>query len=93
VGAAVGVVFDALYDVLAGYRADVVDSSDPAAYTAAAMAHYHATAIVAAAFAVPDFGEGEFGVGLAFPEMVVDGAAEMAETGGSGGVCFELEGA
>ena len=50
----------------------------------APMPHHHASTVVASALAVSDFGEGEFVEGFAFPEVVVDGSAEMADTGGAG---------
>jgi len=83
VGAAVGVVLDALDNVLAGLEALVVDDADAALVATAPMADGDAASVVAATQMLALALDGEPTVGPALPEMVVDGALEMAQAGGA----------
>jgi hypothetical protein len=83
-----GVAFNAVDDVWAGLGAEEVDGSDTALVPASAVAHDYAAGVVAASFAVAFFGEGEGFVGFTFPEVFVDGADEMADTGSAGFVAL-----
>lgn len=91
VGAAVGVVLDAVDGVLAGLHALEVDGTDASSVTAAVVSHGDATGAVTSSLSMTDFGECELGQRLSFPEMVVDGAAQVSHTGCPWLVCLELE--
>nr|POE54892.1 hypothetical protein CFP56_64565 [Quercus suber] len=74
----VRVVFDPQHGMFPGFFARIVDRPDAPPMAAAAMPHHHSPATVAPALAMSDLGKGQRRVRFAFPEMVVDGAAEMA---------------
>lgn len=82
--AAAGVLLDAVDLLRAGLETVEVDCSDATAGAAATVAHGYAARVVAAAFGHALFGEGEWEVGAVFPDVVFDGAFQMAETGGAG---------
>lgn len=91
------VVLDALDEMGAWALADEVDDAYSALGAAAAMADGDAAMGIAAALAVALFRDGEGQKGTAFVEMVVDGAAQVTHTRGSGlvgaqvdGVCLRL---
>lgn len=80
---AAGVLLDAVDELRARVEAVEVDGTDAAAVATTAVAHGHAPAVVAPALCVPDFDKGEGPVGPVFPNVVLDGPLEVAETGGA----------
>ena len=69
--AAIRIVLDALDNVFARCFALVVDRSDSPSVSSSAVSHDNAAAVVASAFPMTDFGEGQLGVGFAFPKVVI----------------------
>ena len=78
-----GVVLDPLDGVLARLPAIEVHHPDPAFVAPAAMPHRDVPGHVASADAMAFAREGERFEGAAFPQVVVYGPAEMADTGGA----------
>lgn len=89
---AVGVALDPVDGMRAGLHAEEVDGANTTLVAAAAVTDDDAAGVVAAAFAVALLGEGERLVGFAFPEVVVDSADEMTDTGGAGLVALPVGG-
>jgi hypothetical protein len=60
--------------------------------TTTSVPHCDASSVVTTTLSMADLCESKFGVGLAFPEMVVDRALQVAHTGCPGLVSLHLEG-
>jgi hypothetical protein len=90
-GAAVGVVLDALDSVLSGFHAFEVDCTDTSSVTTTVVSHCDTTCAVTTTLSVADLGECELGQRLSLPQMVVDGAAQVSHTGCARLVCSEFE--
>lgn len=88
----IGVVLNALYNVLAGLVTLEVNSSDSPPGSTTSVPHRDASGVIATTLSMTDFCVGELGIGLAFPEMVVDRAYQVAHTGSPGLVSLHLEG-
>lgn len=65
----------------AGHPSLKVHSSYAASVSASSVPYGDMSRVVATAFAVSDFGEGERVVRAAFPEVVVNGAFEVSKAG------------
>ena len=91
-GRAIGIVLDALHNVLSRLVTLEVHRPDSAPHTATSVSHRDASSVVATTLSVSDFGESEFGIWLSLPEMVVDGALQVTYTGCPGLVSLHLEG-
>lgn len=89
---AIGVVLDALNHVFARLVALEVDRPDSSPGATTPVPHDNTARVVAATLAMANLCECELGIRLAFPEMVVDRALQMAHTGSSGRVSLKLEG-
>lgn len=87
-----GIIFDAFDCVFARGVAVEIDDADSPFGAVAAVADPDLAAVVAAADVLAFAGEGEGQVRAAAVEVVVDGAAEMSDSGCSGFVGAELEG-
>jgi len=90
-GAAVGVVLDALDSVLSGLHAFKVDSTDTSSVTTTVVSHCDTTCTVTTTLSVADLCECELGQRLSLPQMVVDGAAQVSHTWCARLVCSEFE--
>jgi hypothetical protein len=90
-GRAIGIVLDALHNVLSRLITLEVHRPDSAPHTATSVSHRDTSSVVATTLSVADFGESEFGVWLSLPEMVVDGALQVTYTGCPGFVRLHLE--
>lgn len=78
---AAGIALNAVDDMGTGGLAEEVEGADTALVAASAVTDDHATGVVTASDAVAFAGNGEGLERLSFPEVLVDGAEEMAETG------------
>jgi len=92
VSRAIGIVLNTLYDVLAGLVALEVHSSDSPPDSTTSVSHRDASSVVTPTLSMADFRVCELSIGLAFPEMVVDRALQVAHTGSPGFVVLHLEG-
>lgn len=86
------VVLDPFDRVFARGESVEIDDPDPSFGAVAPVAHPDLAAVVAAADVLAFAREGEGQVGVAPVEVVVDGAAEVSDSGGAGFVGAELEG-
>lgn len=91
VSRAIGIVLNALYNVLAGLITLEVHRPDSPPGSTTSVSHNHTSSIVTTTLSMTDFRVGEFGVGLSFPEVVVDRALQVAHTGSPGLVGLHLE--
>jgi hypothetical protein len=89
---AIGIVLNALYDVLAGLITLEVHSPDSPPRSTTSVPHRDASGVITTTLSMTDLCEREFGVGLSFPQMVVDRALQVAHTGSPGLVRLHLEG-
>lgn len=90
-GGAVGVVFDAFHHVLTRLAALEVHRSNSPPRTTTSMPHDDTSSVVATTLAMTDFCEREFGVRLALPQMVVDNALQVADTGRPGLIRLQVQ--
>lgn len=90
-GAPVGVILDSLNEVLSRCESLVVDYPYPPLVAAPTVPHSDPARVVSSTEMLAFFGERELEMGSAFPEVVVDGPLEMAETGGAWFVGFQRD--
>jgi len=89
--AAVRVVFNPIDSVLSRFRSFEIDGPDSPPVTTTSVSDRDLTRIVATTLSVTDFGKGEFGQRLAFPEVVVDGPTQPSCARCARLVCLQLE--
>jgi len=88
VAAAAGVPLDAIDPVWARLDAVEVDGSDPPLVASSVMPHGDASGMVASALSVTLLGERERLEGAAFPQVLVDRAHQMSDSGSAWFVTF-----
>lgn len=89
--APVGVIFYALDDMLARQVALVVDNAYAPLVTATAVSHCDPPGVVPSSQVLSLSGNGELEVRSSLPQVVIDGALKMAQSGCAGFVCTQRD--